>query len=166
MTTMTTEDAIKAAASVARDVADGKLPVPDLQTQAVTELRQLFGAVVGEGDACWELQLDAARQVLAAGGIPADELAEWLAVARHRAGEPLDSPDPDMAPPEPDTAASAALSPGNTPELVDSDLPADVEPDPQPKLAVVTPPTAPPRPADGEYDPLAHWPASRTLPRS
>lgn len=39
------------------------------------------------GDALWPLQLDVCRAVLAAGGIPPDELAEWLAVAR-RGTEP------------------------------------------------------------------------------
>ncbi|MFA1701656.1 flagellar hook-length control protein [Mycobacterium intracellulare] len=177
MTSTSPTDVVTAAMSIAKDAAEGRLAPTDLQTQAVAELRELFGTVVGPDDPAWPVQLDVARQVLAAGGIPADELSEWLAVARHRAGEPLDrpeSPDPDMSTAEPDTAASGPHSPGNVPELAELDLPADVqsdpqpEPDAQPQLTVVTPapaPAAPPRPVDGEYDPLAHWPASRTLPR-
>jgi hypothetical protein len=32
----------------------------------------------------WEVQVEVARAVLATGGIPADELSEWLAVARQQ----------------------------------------------------------------------------------
>ena len=49
MTTMTPEDAIKAAASVARDVADGTLSPADLEAQAVAECRELFGTVDRRG---------------------------------------------------------------------------------------------------------------------
>lgn len=158
MTTMTTEDAIKAAASVARDIADGKLSPAQLEHHAVTELRELAGGVVGPDDSIWPLQVEIARGVLAAGGIPADELAEWLAVARQRAGEPLSEPEPeqpDQAEPEPISLPSAALSPESAePE---PDVLAEPEAVAQPAVAVV-----PSRPADG-YDPLAHWPPSRTL---
>lgn len=98
MTTMTPEDAIRAASSVARDVADGKLSPTDLERQAVAELRELVGTVIGPDDPAWPLQCDIARGVLAVGGIPATELAEWLAVERHRgrrAGQLAGaSPDP------------------------------------------------------------------------
>ncbi|WP_237073244.1 flagellar hook-length control protein [Mycobacterium avium] len=80
MTTMTPEDAIKAASSVARDIADGTLSPTDLEGQAVAELRALVGEVVGPDDPAWSLQCDIARQVLALDGVPADELAEWLGV--------------------------------------------------------------------------------------
>jgi len=55
-----------------------------LQEQAVAECRELFGTVAGPGDALWELQVKVARDVLAQKGISADELTEWLAVARQR----------------------------------------------------------------------------------
>lgn len=79
--------AIKAAMSVARDVAGGQLDAGALEDAAVAECRALFGAVVGPGDALWPMHVDVARQVLAvgAGWISADELAEWVAV--YRAGE-------------------------------------------------------------------------------
>jgi hypothetical protein len=55
-----------------------------LEATAVAELRELFGTVTGPDDPLWMLQVDVCRAVLAAGGIPADELTEWLAVARQR----------------------------------------------------------------------------------
>jgi hypothetical protein len=140
---MTPEDAIKAASSVARDVADGRLDLADLDATAVAQCRALFGTVAGPGDPLWALHLDVARQVLALDGVPADELAEWLAVARQRAGEPVASLDPA------DTLAE----------------PVEAEPDDQPEpptLAVVEPepmPDAAPAPKrrTGDYDPLAGW---------
>lgn len=157
MTITTTEDAIKAAAAIARDVADGRLTPAALEHRAVAELRELVGTVVGEGDACWELQVQIARGVLAVGGVPADELSEWLAVARQRAAEPLSGPGPDRVEPEPVSLLSVALSPEN------ADLDADAEPEPaadaEPEhegAASVTPP----RQADG-YDPMRGWAAAK-----
>ncbi|EHI13167.1 hypothetical protein [Mycolicibacterium thermoresistibile] len=74
--------AIKSAMAVARDVAEGRLQPDQLDALAADECRALFGTVVGAGDALWELHVDVARQVLALGGVPANELAEWLAVTR------------------------------------------------------------------------------------
>lgn len=161
MTITTSEDAIKAAASVARDVADGKLAVAELERQAVAELSELVGTVTGPDDPVWPLQVQIARGVLAAGGIAATEFLEWAAVERHRAGEPVSPPDPqpepealaDLEPPEPEPIA---------PELADAKTAAEPEPEP-PAVELVEQP-APPRRADG-YDPLAHWPPSRSLRR-
>jgi hypothetical protein len=58
---MAPDDAIKAAASVARDAAEGRLSPAALQEQAVAECRELFGTVAGPGDALWELQVKVAR---------------------------------------------------------------------------------------------------------
>jgi len=162
MTITTTEDAIKAAASIARDVADGKLSPADLQAQAIAELQQLVGTVAGPDDPVWPLQLDIARQVLALGGVSADELAEWLAVARHRAGEAVSPPDPDEATPTVDSLPSGMLSADfDADELADADAEQPVVADPeQPVVAV----PVPPRRAD-VYDPLAAWPPSRTFRR-
>lgn len=156
----TTEDVITAAASIARDAAEGRLAPTDLEATAVAECRALFGAVAGPGDPLWDLQVGVARQVLSLDGVPADELAEWLAVARLRAGEPLGEPVPADTLPEPETLASEALSP----DALDTefDAVADVEPEPVPAappvLSVVTPPP-PPRSRDQGYDPLAGWDA-------
>lgn len=151
----TPEDIIRAAASVGRDAAEGRLSPGQLEAQAAAELRALFGTVVGDGDPAWPVQLDVARGVLAAGGIPADELSEWLAVARHRAGEPV-------TPPEAVSLPSGAYSPENgdaAPEPVAPAAPepvADAEPEPAGGRH---------RRADGpeaqakadEYDPTRGW---------
>lgn len=84
--TMVPADAIKAAMAVARDVADGRLMPADLEEYVVAECRALFGTVAGPGDGLWQLHVEVCRAVLAQKGIPADELTEWLAVAR-RHGE-------------------------------------------------------------------------------
>lgn len=164
MTITTPEDIIRAAASVGRDAAEGRLTPAQLEAQAEARLRELVGTVVGEGDPVWDLQCDIARGVLAAGGVPADELSEWLAVARHRAGEPVDQPEPNQAPPELDSAASGAYS-------GESDGPApapDDQPDPVAPAEVVAVADAEPAggrhrradapqtKADG-YDPTRGW---------
>ncbi|MGD1282060.1 flagellar hook-length control protein [Mycobacterium seoulense] len=159
--TITTEDAIKAAASVARDVADGKLSPADLERQAVAELQQLVGEVVGPGDPVWELQVQIARGVLATGGIPATELAEWAAVERQRAGEPVSPPDLPDRPATVESVPSGTLrADSDADELADAEQHADADPQPEPEPEA----DMPPRRADG-YDPLAHWPPSRTLRR-
>lgn len=145
MTTMTPEDAIKAASSVARDVADGRLDPADLEATAVAECRALFGTVGGPGDPLWAVHLDVARQVLALDGVPADELAEWLAVARQRAGEPLPSLDPAKT-----VAEAVEAEPDDQPEPAPPAL-AVVEPEPVPDAAPV------PKRRTGGYDPLAGW---------
>lgn len=143
MTTMTQEDAIKAASSVARDVADGRLNPADLEATAVAECRALFGTVAGPGDPLWAVHLDVARQVLALDGVPADELAEWLAVARQRAGESLPSPDPAET-----VAEAVEAEPDDQPEPPTL---AVVETEPVPDAAPV------PKRRTGDYDPLAGW---------
>lgn len=163
MTTMTLEDAIRAASSVARDVADGKLNPADLEAQAVAELQQLVGQVVGPGDPIWELQVQIARGVLALGGVPADELAEWLAVARQRAGEPVSQPDPDEATPTVEAFPSGMLSAdSDADELADAGPEQPVVADPEQPVDPTPPPTLP---RADVYDPLAHWPPARTLRR-
>lgn len=77
----------QAAVSLLRDVEAGRVAPADLDAQLEAECRRLVGGVVGEGDPLWPLQVDVARGVLATGGVPADELAEWLAVARRREGQ-------------------------------------------------------------------------------
>ncbi|MDM2099593.1 flagellar hook-length control protein [Mycobacteroides abscessus] len=133
--TTTKRDAIEAAMSVANDVASGKLDPEHLEQQAVTELRDLVGTVVGEDDPLWPLQVQIANGVLAAGGVPTDELSEWLAVQRRRDGvetEPLSAPVPidgTDTPPEVSSSASGTLSPENDAADDDddfSDVPREV----------------------------------------
>lgn len=80
----TPEDVVKAAASIARDAAEGRLDPAQLDTALAVACKQLVGVVVGPDDPLWALQLNVARQMIAAGGVPTDELAEWLAVQRRR----------------------------------------------------------------------------------
>ncbi|MEU9805460.1 flagellar hook-length control protein [Mycobacterium sp. NPDC050853] len=80
------QDAIKAAMSVAKDVAEGRLDAAALDAAVAAECRELFAFVAGPDDPLWEIHVEVARQVLALDGIPVDELAEWLAVTRKAQG--------------------------------------------------------------------------------
>lgn len=155
MTIVTKRDAIESAMSIADDVAQDRLAPAALETAAVAECRATFGTVIGEGDPLWDLHRDVARQVLALDGVPADELSEWLAVARQRAGEPLSPLEPDQLPPEPEALPSVVLSPesadGAPEPVAEADAPADAEPVAETVTAVT-----PPRRAD-RYDPLSGW---------
>lgn len=71
---------VKAALSVADEVAKGIITPAELDAAAAAECRALFRVVAGPGDLLWELQGEVCRDVLAMGGVPADELAEWAAV--------------------------------------------------------------------------------------
>lgn len=82
--TTTPADAISAAMSLAKDVAEGRLDVAALEAQAVAELRGLLDTEPEPGSALAVLQLEVARRVLARGDLPADELVEWTGVARRR----------------------------------------------------------------------------------
>lgn len=80
--------AVDAAITVAEDIAAGKITTTTLEAQAAAECQALFGNVVGANDPLWALQCDVARQVIAAGGVPSNELQEWLAVQRRREPRP------------------------------------------------------------------------------
>ncbi|SIL58144.1 flagellar hook-length control protein [Mycobacteroides abscessus subsp. abscessus] len=129
MSATTTADLIRAATSVARDVSDGKLDPATLEQQMVEELQALVAVVVGAGDPLWPIQIDVARGVLAAGGIPTDEMAEWLAVQRRLENpdsEPLSAAVPldgSTTPPKAISSGSGELSPEN--DAADDDF-ADV----------------------------------------
>lgn len=82
-------EVVASALSVAEAVANGHMSTDDLQAAAIDQCRELFGTVYGPGDELWPLHVDVVRQVLAFGGMPADELAEWLAVQRRREGIPV-----------------------------------------------------------------------------
>ncbi len=154
MSTTTTQDAIKAATSVARDIADGGLSPSELEGQAVAECLELFSTVAGPDDPLWELHRDIARQVLALDGVPADELAEWLAVARQRSGEPLEVVEP-LRLPEPDEPADVPPEPETPASVADSHESGDVAAD-------ATPQPVPTSPRPDRYDPLAGWAAGGT----
>lgn len=94
-------EAIKAAASVAEDVATGRLDPSELEAQALKECRALFSYVAGPGDPLWPLHVDVAKQVLALDGIPYNELVEWVGVHGDRPQElehaemPAEQPESD-----------------------------------------------------------------------
>lgn len=160
MSTATSADVITAAMSIASDAADGKLSPTDLQATAVAECRELFGTVVGDGDALWTLHADVARQAIALGALRADELSEWAAVMRHRAGEPFEQPAPpvDLLPTE--SPASVDDSQPESTDDGDDAAPGDLSA----ALALLTSrsteqraretPTPQRRADDGSYDPL------------
>jgi hypothetical protein len=161
-------DVVTAAMSIAKDVAEGRVDPSALQATAVAECQELFGTVVGDGDALWTLHADGARQAIALGALSADELSEWAAVMRRRAGEPLNPPAPpvDLL-----SAESFASVDESQPESTDEPDAADPAGGVAGALAVLAalaaakraeteaePPPATQRPADG-YDPLAGWDA-------
>ncbi|WP_137146927.1 flagellar hook-length control protein [Mycolicibacterium sp. CR10] len=154
MSMATTSDVITAAMSIASDTADGKLSPTDLESQAVAEMRSLVGEVVGPDDPAWQLQCAIARGVLAADGIPVDELSEWAAVARQRAGEPVSTPDPDGTTPEPISTAS------DEPSAPEEATGADDTTESEPPVLTVVPDPAPASPAPSagaDYNPLRGW---------
>ncbi len=152
MSTPTKRDVIEAALSVADDAAQGRLHPAALHQQAVTECRELFGTVVGEGDALWSLHADVARQAVSLGALSADELSEWAAVMRHKAGEPSEPPAPPADLLTPESPASVDES---QPEEPTDDAPAD---DLRAALSVLTARAIEQRakgqPDGGGYDPL------------
>ncbi|KUH86308.1 hypothetical protein [Mycobacterium sp. IS-1556] len=174
MTTMTPEDAIKAASSIARDVADGRLSPTALEDQAVAECRALFGTVGGDGDPLWDVHRDIARQALALGALTADELSEWAAVSRHQAGEAVATPDPSDTPPDPVPFVSVAHGPETVPSDDTDDGAVDIHPDGGPgavdlddvggaEPAVVSiVGMVPTSPRPDHYDPTAAWLAGGT----
>ena len=113
-----TDTTIKAAMAVAKDVAEGRLDPADLDAMVAEESRAAFGTAVGPDDPLWPVQVHVARQVLALGGVPADELSEWAAVARRRqdlvrAVEASEKADRHIGPSEAETSASGPHSLGN-----------------------------------------------------
>lgn len=84
--------AVVAALSVAEAIGQGHMSLDEVESTAIAECTELFGTVYGPDDPAWELQVSVVRQVLAFGGMTADELAEWLAVQRSREGAPVGEP--------------------------------------------------------------------------
>lgn len=117
MSTMTKRDAVEAAMSVADDVAEGRLSPDDLERQAVEELRQLVGEVVGPGDPIWPLQCEIASQAVALGAIEPNTLREWATVIdRQRGVVPLEPATPPIPLSEVESAAVDELNPDSDAE--------------------------------------------------
>ena len=85
----TAEHVITAAMDLAKDIAEGRRTAASVEADAVEACRELFAVVHGPEDPLWSLHIDVTRQALHAGALTADELAEWLAVARTREGMPV-----------------------------------------------------------------------------
>ena len=85
---VTLADVVNAASDTLRDVETGVLSAANVEARAVEQCRTLVGVVgAGPADPLWSLHLDVARQVLGAGGLSANEIAEWLAVQKRREAE-------------------------------------------------------------------------------
>lgn len=109
--TVTAEDAVNAAADVIAGLTSGTLAPADVGRRAVDTARELFGIVgAGPADPLWSLHGDVCRQYLAAGGIGAAELVEWLACQRRREG--ITEPEPANGPPLPVSPVSGAQGAG------------------------------------------------------
>ena len=125
-----TDTTIKAAMAVAKDVAQGRLDPADLDAMVAEESRAAFGTAVGPQDPLWPVQVDVARQVLALGGLPADELSEWAAVTRRReelvrAVEASGKADRHTDPSEAETHAGGDHGPGVSQPRAGSEMPSD-----------------------------------------
>lgn len=100
-----------AALELAADIESGKLNPATLDAELADAARALVGVVIGPADPLFDLQRDITRQVIHAGGLTADEVAEWLSVLRRRNGEAvaaLETPEPPAAPDHTDDTESAA----------------------------------------------------------
>ncbi|TXH20065.1 MAG: flagellar hook-length control protein [Mycobacterium sp.] len=83
---MTADDVIRAATSVARDAAEGRLNPADLDAKIAATCAELIDTDAEPGSPLAEVQAAVARRALAAGLLPAAEVSEWAAVAKTRAG--------------------------------------------------------------------------------
>lgn len=149
MTISTPEGVVKAAMSVATEAAEGRLHPNELERQAVAELSALMLIEPEPGSDLEALQADSARRVLARGGIPADEVAEWLAVQRRRENPDEADTDPPAVqavllavPAEGADVLTEAVSHATVAHSAESDaVLADAEP--EPALQPVAPEPAP-----------------------
>lgn len=76
--------AAEAVAVLMTEVSEGALTAATMADRAVQRCREVFGQCDGPTDPLWPVHVDLCRAVLGHGGIPASELAQWLAVARNR----------------------------------------------------------------------------------
>lgn len=76
--------AVDAVINVAEDIVAGRISLDELEAVAAERACLRCRTVSGPGDSHWPMQVDICRAVLAAGGIPPNELAEWTAVGRSR----------------------------------------------------------------------------------
>lgn len=77
--------AVEAIMDLAKDVAEGRVSPADLDREAAAKTLELYRIVDGPADPIWPIQVEIARQVMARGGIPLEEMQQWVAVAMSRA---------------------------------------------------------------------------------
>jgi hypothetical protein len=151
----TPADVVKAAMSIATDAAEGRLDPAQLEHQAVGELSALMLIEPDAGSDLEALQAESARRVLARGGIPTDELAEWLAVQRRR--ENPDAATDGQGGAEPPPGADVLTdADSNALELYSGEsgtAPADADLEPR-LVEVLAALAADPKPTDAEPAPV------------
>jgi hypothetical protein len=76
--------AAEAVAVLMTGVSEGRLTAATMAEAAVRRCREVFGQCNGPTDPLWPVHVDICRQVFGHGGLPASEVAQWLAVARSR----------------------------------------------------------------------------------
>lgn len=133
--------AAEAVAVLMTEVSEGRLTAATMADRALQRCREVFGQCDGPTDPLWPVHVDLCRAVLGHGGLPASELAQWLAVARNRenpgsAGASLSgSGSPALDPHSPHSGSADADSEGglklvapqlDTVDTLDDDEFADV----------------------------------------
>ncbi|WP_409437217.1 hypothetical protein [Mycobacterium sp. SMC-14] len=76
--------AAEAVAVLMTEVSEGRLTAAAMADRAAARCREVFGQCDGPTDPLWPVHVDLCRAVLGHAGLPASELAQWLAVARNR----------------------------------------------------------------------------------
>ena len=86
---VTLADVVNSASDVLAEVEAGTLRAAEVESRAVTVMRETFGIVGADAsDPLWELHGSVARQFLERGGMSSAELQEWVAVQKRREGLP------------------------------------------------------------------------------
>ena len=82
---VTLVDCTDAAADLLEQIENNQLDPATVEARAVAACKRLFGLVgSGPADPLWSTHADITKQFLGAGGLTADEIAEWLALQRRR----------------------------------------------------------------------------------
>ena len=105
--------AAEAVAVLMTEVSEGRLTAATMADRAAARCREMFGTCDGPTDPLWPVHVELARQVLGHGGLPAAELAQWLAVARSRENPSAAVDDP--------TAPGSAAGEADSPDFADPD---------------------------------------------
>ncbi|MGB5111219.1 MAG: hypothetical protein WBO08_06205 [Mycobacterium sp.] len=76
--------AAEAVAVLMTEVSEGRLTAAMMADRAVARCREMFGQCDGPTDVLWSVHLEICRAVLGHAGLPVNEVAQFLAVARNR----------------------------------------------------------------------------------